>query len=145
MTISEEDGAIVSLDWGWGRDQQPNRLLSDAASQLNEYLDGVRTDFRLPLRASGSPYRRRVWNAIMDVSFGRTSTYGQLAAVAGGVARSIGQACRDNPIPIFIPCHRIVGATALGGYLGGEGVEVKEFLLDHERRIVAQSFSTVGD
>ena len=144
MTISEEDDAIVSLDWGWGRDQQRTRLLSEAVDQLNEYLDGARTEFQLPLRASGTPYRRRVWSAMMEVPFGRTSTYGELAGIAGGAARSIGQACRDNPIPVFIPCHRIVGAATLGGYLGGEGLQVKEFLLDHERRIVAQSSSTGG-
>ena len=139
LTISEEDGVIVSLDWGWGRDQFTTPLLAEAAAQLNQYFDAERTSFSLPVVAAGSPYRRRVWDALMQIPFGNTSTYGALASAVGGAARSIGQACRNNPVPIFIPCHRVVGSTGLGGFSGGEGLQIKEFLLDHERRITSQS------
>ncbi len=129
MTVSEEDGGVVAVDWGWGRDQDETALLRAARDQLDAYFDGALRDFDLPLAPVGSPYRRRVWQALCDIPYGETRTYGQIAAVAGGTARSVGQANGSNPIPIFIPCHRVVASTGLGGYSGGEGVFTKRALL----------------
>jgi methylated-DNA-[protein]-cysteine S-methyltransferase len=132
VTVSEEDGALVSLDWGWGRDQTETPLLCRARDQLHAYFDGVLTEFDLPLAPEGTPYRRRVWQALCDIPYGATRTYAELAAAAGGSARSVGQANGRNPIPIIIPCHRVVAATHLGGYSGGDGLETKRYLLSLE-------------
>ena len=132
LTVFEENGAIVAVDWGWGRDQQETRLLRRAVDQLDAYFDGTLDAFDLPLAPPGTAYRRRVWQALCDIPYGQTRTYADIAAVAGGVARSVGQANGSNPIPIFIPCHRVVASAGLGGYSGGDGLDTKRYLLDLE-------------
>lgn len=134
LTLTEELGHIVALDWGWGwgRDQQETPLLLQARQQLEEYLDGDRQTFDLPLAPHGTPYRRRVWAALQAIPYGQTRTYGEIAHQAGGVSRSVGGANGNNPIPILIPCHRVVAATGLGGYTGGDGLETKRRLLHLE-------------
>ena len=134
LTVTEEDGAIVALDWGWARDQAETALLLQARAQLEAYLDGDLRTFDLPLAARGSAYRQRVWAALCAIPYGETRTYGEVAAVAGGVARSVGGANGANPIPIIVPCHRVVAACGLGGFSGGEGLETKRLLLQLERR-----------
>ena len=129
LTLTEEDGAIVALDWGWGRDQDETPLLLRARAQLEEYLDGGRSSFDLPLAPSGTAYRRRVWAALCEIPYGKTQTYAQIAGVAGGGSRSVGGANGANPIPILIPCHRVVAANGIGGYSGHEGLETKRRLL----------------
>jgi methylated-DNA-[protein]-cysteine S-methyltransferase len=136
LTVTEQDGAIVALDWGWGRDQDETPLLREARDQIEAYLDGERQVFTLPLAPHGTPYRRRVWAALQDIPFGAVRTYADIARIAGGSARSVGQANGDNPIPIIIPCHRVVAANGLGGYSGGDGLETKRRLLQVERRSV---------
>jgi methylated-DNA-[protein]-cysteine S-methyltransferase len=133
ITISEEDGAIVALDWGWGRDQTETPLLATARRQLEAYFDGELRRFDLTLAPVGTGYRRRVWQALRDIPFGHTRSYAAIAAVAGGSARSVGQASGHNPIPILIPCHRVVASAGLGGYSGEGGPATKRFLLDLER------------
>lgn len=134
LTITEEDGAIVALDWGWGRDQVETPLLRRARDQLQEYLDGERRAFDLPLAPRGTAYRQRVWAAMLAIPFGQTRSYGQIAREAGGAGRSVGGASGANPIPILIPCHRVVGSAGLGGYSGGggNGLETKRRLLHLE-------------
>jgi methylated-DNA-[protein]-cysteine S-methyltransferase len=134
LTVSEEDGAIVALDWGWGRDQTETPLLLRARDQLQAYFDGELAAFDLPLAPFGTPYRQRVWQALQTIPFGQTRTYAEIAALVGGGPRAIGQANRCNPIPILIPCHRVVGVVGLGGYSGGDGLETKRYLLDLEAR-----------
>lgn len=134
ITLTEEDGALVALDWGWGRDQAETALLLRARGQLEEYFDGERSAFDLPLAPRGTAYQRRVWDALMGIPYGETRTYGDIAAIAGGVSRSVGGANGRNPIAIIIPCHRVVAATGLGGYSGGEGLETKRRLLKLESR-----------
>jgi methylated-DNA-[protein]-cysteine S-methyltransferase len=129
ITVSEEDGAIVALDWGWGRDQGDSALLRRARAQLDAYFDGALTGFALPLAPAGTPYRRRVWQALCDIPYGETRSYQEIAALAGGSARSVGQANGHNPIPLIIPCHRVVASTHLGGYSGGDGLATKRWLL----------------
>ncbi len=138
ITISEEGGAIVALDWGRGRDQHRNALLAQAVTQLQDYLDGQRTAFDLPLAPSGTAFQRRVWAALVAIPHGETRGYGDLARLLGSSARAVGQASGANPIPIFIPCHRVLGANgALGGYSAGDGPVTKRLLLDLERRASA--------
>ena len=139
ITIFEEDGAIVALDWGWaGSDgsagaSNGSPLLHRARDQLDAYFDGALTRFDLPLAPNGTEYRRRVWRALCDIPFGETRSYLDIARAAGGSARSVGQANGSNPIPIIIPCHRVVATTHLGGYSGAGGLDTKRWLLAHER------------
>lgn len=132
LTVSEEDGAIVALDWGWGRDQTETPLLLRARDQLHAYFDGELTEFDLPVAPAGTPYRRAVWRALQTIPYGATRTYGQVAALAGGSPRSVGTANGANPIPIIIPCHRVLASNGLGGYSGGDGTDTKRYLLDLE-------------
>jgi methylated-DNA-[protein]-cysteine S-methyltransferase len=134
ISVSEEDGAIVSLDWGWGSQQSETRLLQRARDQLHRYFDGELTGFELTLAPVGSPYQQRVWQALCAIPYGVTRTYLDLARDAGGSPRSVGQASGRNPIPIIIPCHRVVANTHLGGYSGGDGLETKRWLLGLEGR-----------
>jgi len=140
VTISEEDGVIVALDWGRGRDQARTPLLDDAVGQLQDYFDGRRSDFDLPLGPLGTEFQQRVWNALCAIPAGHTRSYGEIARLLGSSARAIGQANGSNPIPILIPCHRVLAAAgALGGYSGGDGPPTKLWLLEHERRMVASA------
>lgn len=138
LTLSEEDGAIVALDWGRGRDRAETPLLREAAARLHDYFDGAGCEGfdALPLAPHGTPFRRRVWEALRRIPAGETRSY---LAVAREVeclsARAIGGASGANPIPILIPCHRVVAADgSLGGYSGAEGQTTKRYLLDLERR-----------
>ena len=133
LTISAEDYIIVSLDWGWAQEQNTSTLLQDAKSQLNDYFDGLRKNFDLPLEPPGTKFQQRVWSMMEQVSYGKTITYGALAKAVGSSARAVGMACGANPIPIIIPCHRVVAANAMGGYSGEGGVETKRVLLHLER------------
>ena len=132
ISISEDDGAIVALDWGWGRDQSPTPWLRKALKQLNAYFDGKLTAFNLPLRPFGTDFQQSVWRQMLAIPYGRVRTYGQLATKLKSGARSVGTACGRNPIPIIIPCHRVVGAQGLGGHSGDGGLATKAGLLTLE-------------
>jgi methylated-DNA-[protein]-cysteine S-methyltransferase len=143
ITVSAEADAIVAVDWGWGRDQDPAPLLLRAKDWLHAYFDGEITAMTLPLAPTGTAYRQRVWSTISVIAPGHTESYQAVAKLAGGSARSVGGAMAANPIPILIPCHRVVGiglrgGSVIGGYSGGEGIETKSFLLDLERRAAAR-------
>lgn len=133
LSVAEDGGAIVALDWGWGRDQDATALLRRARDQLHAYFDAELTAFDLPLAPLGSPYRQKVWRALCDIPYGATRTYLDIARVAGGSPRAVGGANGSNPIPIIIPCHRVVATTGIGGYSGGEGLPTKRALLSLER------------
>ena len=108
-------------------------VLREAARQLAEYFAGARRAFDLPLAPEGNPFQRLVWDALLDIPFGRTSSYGELARRIGrpDTARAVGAANGANPIAILVPCHRVIGADgSLTGYGGGLGN--KRWLLRHE-------------
>jgi methylated-DNA-[protein]-cysteine S-methyltransferase len=135
LTISEDDGAIVALDWGRGRDQEETPLLRRARDQLQDYFDGKRLTFDLPLAPHGSDFQNRVWAALCAIPPGETRSYADIARAIGSAPRAVGGANGANPIPIIIPCHRVVAADgSLGGYSGGDGPATKRFLLDLESR-----------
>ena len=134
ISVSEEDGAIVAVDWGWGSRQSETSLLHRAREQLQAYFDDELTEFALPLAPAGTAYQQRVWQALCAIPYGATRSYLDIAQAAGGSPRSVGQASGNNPIPIIIPCHRVVAATHLGGYSGGEGLATKRWLLALEAR-----------
>ena len=109
-------------------------LLERAAKQLDEYFAGKRTSFDLPLEPEGTPYRKKVWQVLTEIPYGQTMTYGEIARRTGNpqASRAVGGANHHNPIPIVIPCHRVIGAGGkLTGYAGG--LPRKEFLLALER------------
>ena len=131
LTIAAEDGAIVAVGFAAGGGPRPNGgVLAEAARQLTEYFAGTRQDFTLPLAPAGSPFRLRVWAAMQSIPYGETMSYGALARALGTAPRAVGGACGANPIPLVIPCHRVVGADgALGGFSGGAGCDTKRHLL----------------
>ena len=94
-------------------------------------------EFDLPLAPMGTEYYRKVWAALCRIPAAATRTYGDIAREAGGSARSVGTANSRNPIPILIPCHRVVAGNGLGGYSGGDGLPTKLYLLDLEARAAA--------
>ncbi|MEV4146959.1 methylated-DNA--[protein]-cysteine S-methyltransferase [Amycolatopsis sp. NPDC049691] len=106
-----------------------------AETQLKEYFAGQRREFDLPLAFRGTPFQRAVWAALLDIPYGETASYGELAQLLGkpAAARAVGLANGKNPISIIVPCHRVIGSTgSLTGY--GGGLERKRYLLDFERR-----------
>lgn len=131
VTLTEEDGAIVRCEWRDGGADR-SELLEDAARQLSEYFAGTRQGFDLPLRVNGSEFQQKICAAITAIPFGQTLTYGDIARSLGVPAQAVGQGCGGNPIPILIPCHRVLGASGLGGFSGLGGVETKVWLLKHE-------------
>lgn len=134
LTVSEDDGAIVSVDWGWSAWQNETPLLCAARRQLHHYFDGELERFDLPLRPHGTLFQSRVWTLMSQISYGKTMTYGEIAKALGSAPRAIGGACGANPIPVLIPCHRVLASDGgLGGYSGDGGTETKLFLLRLER------------
>ncbi len=120
----------VSPDWR----REPEAFL-EAGAQLSEYFAGRRTSFDLPLDLVGSPFQLRVWRQLLEIGYGETSSYGELARRVGrpAAARAVGAANGSNPIAIVVPCHRLIGARgALTGYAGG--VDKKRLLLELEAR-----------
>lgn len=127
ITLTEQDGMITGLAW-CDNPGEPNDLLRDAARQLAAYFDHRLTQFDLPLDF-GTAFQSQVRRAMAAIPYGHTRTYGDLAREIGVPAQAIGQACGANPIPILIPCHRVLAATSLGGFSARGGVESKVFLL----------------
>lgn len=137
MALEEDGGAIVRLHLPGqlvpGPAGRETPLLCRGRRELLEYLAGERRTFDLPLRPRGTPFQRRVWQALEDIPYGQTRTYAQIARAVDSPRgfRAVGMANHHNPIPILIPCHRVVGSGgALTGYAGG--LELKKALLELE-------------
>jgi methylated-DNA-[protein]-cysteine S-methyltransferase len=121
-----------AADW-----QQRDEDFHDLVGQLREYFAGERRQFDLPLAPCGTPFQQRVWRALLDIPYGETVSYGELAARIGqhSAARAVGLANGSNPLPIVIPCHRVIGAGGkLTGY--GGGLPIKQQLLALERGVL---------
>lgn len=137
LTLVEEDGALIRLEFGTYRGEAVScetPLLVCAVKELNEYFDGKRIFFTIPLRPEGTPFQKRCWDALCRIPYGETRTYAQQAAMIGNpkACRAVGMGNHRNPLPIFIPCHRVVGKNGtLTGYAGG--LHIKETLLNIER------------
>ncbi|MCZ2524603.1 methylated-DNA--[protein]-cysteine S-methyltransferase [Streptomyces sp. HB2AG] len=150
LTLVAAGGRLVGLYMEQQRHRPPQELLGERGDgdeqpfgetvrQLREYFDGRRTAFDLPLDPAGTPFQRTVWDALLEIPYGQTLSYGELAARLGrpGAARAVGLANGRNPIGIVIPCHRVVGSTgALTGY--GGGLDRKQRLLDFEKQGAGQ-------
>jgi methylated-DNA-[protein]-cysteine S-methyltransferase len=106
-------------------------------AQFAAYFRDGSFHFTLPVTTGGTPFQQRVWRALAEIPPGEVRTYGELAVALGSGARAVGSACRSNPLPVIIPCHRVVAAAGLGGYAGhtrGAGLARKRWLLAHEAR-----------
>lgn len=128
LVLTERGGRIAMLEWGGVIEGDGSPLLDGAAAQLAEYFAGTRQDFDLPLDLGVEP-QARFLAALMAIPYGHTRTYGEIARDLGMAAQAVGQACGANPLPVLVPCHRVLGATGLGGYSGAGGVETKVALL----------------
>jgi methylated-DNA-[protein]-cysteine S-methyltransferase len=120
----------VRDDW-----QRDDTAFADVRTQLDEYFAGSRQEFDLPLHIRGNSFQQQVWDALCEIPYGETTSYGKVAASIGHPdgARAVGVANGQNPIPIIVPCHRVIGADgSLTGY--GGGLDAKRWLLDHEAR-----------
>src|SRR5712692_4109133 len=129
LTIEEQGNAIVGVHWGDDRQGEQTPLLTEAARQLEAFFAGRLARFDLPLAASGTAFDQRVRAAMRAIPYGETRTYGDLAHMTDSGPRAIGRACGRNPIPIIVPCHRVLARGGLGGYSGGAGLPTKQWLL----------------
>jgi len=112
-----------------------NPLAERTCAQIERYIHDPEFEFDLPLASSGTPFQRRVWQKIAAISPGRTRSYGDLARELGSAPRAVGQACGANPLPLVVPCHRVLAASGIGGFAHHEGgfhLSVKRWLLAHE-------------
>lgn len=141
--IAEREGMITDLffrvtDVPEEIETEETPLLKEASRQLAEYFAGKRRVFNLPLLAEGTPFERKCWEVLQIIPYGETRSYGQQAVLLGNpkACRAVGGANSRNPIPIFIPCHRVIGANgSLTGF--GGGLETKKFLLALEKDVLA--------
>lgn len=138
LRLEERGGALTRIAWAPGRHATdskivPSPLLREAMLQLRAYFAGKRRSFELPLAPAGTPFQRRVLEAMAEIPYGAFETYGELAERVGSGPRAIGGVCAVNPLPIVIPCHRVLAAGGrLGNYSGGSGIQTKLALLDLE-------------
>ncbi|MEW5943005.1 MAG: methylated-DNA--[protein]-cysteine S-methyltransferase [Pseudomonadota bacterium] len=110
-------------------------LAERVCAQLRAYLQDPAFRFDLPLEPRGTAFQHKVWQALQEIPAGRTLTYGELAAKLDSAPRAVGQACGANPIPVIIPCHRVLARHGLGGFMnstGGDPLSIKRWLLHHE-------------
>ena len=139
VLVVESDGAIAEIKFSG--DTEPDRgdtpLLRHAAGQIGDYFAGRLRSFDLPLAPAPTPFQASVREAMRDIPYGQTRTYGEIAHAAGGAPRAVGQACGANALPLVVPCHRVVSAGGLGGYSGGDGLATKRFLLALEQDRIA--------
>ena len=139
LTIFASDKAVTRLDFAAGKSisasPQSMAVADQAASELGQYFTGQRTSFDVAVALLGTDFQKSVWREIERVSFGETKTYAELAGAIGNpkAARAVGGAVGANPVPIIVPCHRIMGAAGkLTGYSGGAGIPTKIQLLKLE-------------
>lgn len=138
LRVAARNGAITRISWRGGSapaagGRACEGVLAEARAQLKAWFAGAIDRFSLPLAPEGTEFQRRVWRALAAIPYGETRTYGEIAAAAHSIARAVGGACGANPIPIVVPCHRVVSAGGrLGGWSGGGGLETKRRLLAFE-------------
>jgi O-6-methylguanine DNA methyltransferase len=139
ISIIENGSAITHINFHGeipkGTNIIETQLIKQAAKELQEYFDGKRKIFNVPLEPKGTEFQQKVWNALKEIPYGETCSYKKIAEKIGNIkaSRAVGMANNKNPIPIIIPCHRVIGANGkLVGYAGGLGV--KEILLEIENK-----------
>ncbi len=134
LAIEADEDALTGLRWASdgerARDQLLNPVLEEATRQLERYFARKLKRFELPLAARGTDFQKSVWKMMSEIPYGGTATYGGMAMALGSGPRAIGMACGRNPIPIIVPCHRVLGSGGKeGGFSGGQGLPTKRKLL----------------
>lgn len=134
LLLVEDSGRLAAIRFAGGDepDDDDTALLADAKTQLGGYFAGRRRAFDLPLVPARTDFQQRVREAMIAIPWGRTLSYGEIAHIAGGAPRAVGQACGANMLPLVVPCHRVVAANGIGGYSGAGGLDTKRFLLSLE-------------
>lgn len=138
LGVVTDDAILSGLDFLWeDYKEQPaqSEFAADVADQLLDYFNNPQQKFSIPITLSGTTYQKRVWQKLQHIHVGGCQTYGQLAKQLKSGARAVGSACRRNPIPIIVPCHRVVSASGMGGFGGkkhGVQLQLKQWLLQHE-------------
>jgi len=130
LVLYSQQGVVTKTDWVL--EDCPNQSVKH---ELNQYWQDVDKPINVKLLKQGSSYRNRVWAALCQIPFGETVTYSELAKKIGSSARAVGNACRDNPYALIIPCHRVVSVSGMGGYCGkteGDLMTIKRKLLEFE-------------
>jgi methylated-DNA-[protein]-cysteine S-methyltransferase len=135
LLLIEDAGRLAEIrfDAAGEPDRDETPLLARARSQIDEYFAGRRKKFDLPLTPARTGFQRRVREAMVAIPWGQTLSYGEIAHIAGGAPRAVGQACGANMLPLVVPCHRVLAANGIGGYSGGRGLDTKRFLLAIEK------------
>lgn len=138
ISIQATPRGILSVTFGIvdREDSTPSAFLEQCLQEMEEYFSGNRRAFSVPLVMRGTDFQQRVWDALLEIPFGQTVTYGQLAKEIGhpGATRAVGTAVGDNPLAIIVPCHRVLPASGgIGDYASGS--DKKEWLLKHEGAI----------
>ena len=139
MKVSAKNGYITAIDFFSSNEPVSQEvapsLLNEAERQLALYASSAEYSFDLPLQPQGTDFQQRVWKALREIPAGQVKTYGELARQLNSSPRAVGNACRKNPIPLVIPCHRVVSKKGLGGFAGqteGREIRLKMQLLAHE-------------
>ncbi|MEM6609365.1 MAG: methylated-DNA--[protein]-cysteine S-methyltransferase [Pseudomonadota bacterium] len=131
--VEADDRAVISAGWGAAPEPAGHPVLVWAVSEIASYFAGDREVFTVPIRVTAPGLTGRVMQALQDIPFGHTKSYGDLARELHASAQAVGQACGANSIPILVPCHRVIAASGLGGFSAPGGIETKVALLKHER------------
>lgn len=140
LGIRCSDTDLLGIEFlpGKTKAQPPQSEMAKAiCAELTAYLADAKHEIDLPFELDGTHHQCKVWLAMLDIPRGQTKSYGELAKQIGSSAQAVGQACGSNPLPIVIPCHRVVGKTGLGGFMqhaAGDSLDIKRWLLAHERR-----------
>ncbi len=138
LRVVLDEDTLVQLDYGVraaGRKQVLSAYAKTVSKQIQQYFKNPAAGFNLKLDMQGTPFQKRVWRSLLRIPTGQTRTYGQLAKHLNSSARAVGNACRQNPIPLVVPCHRVVAQQGLGGFSGktsGKPIQRKRWLLCHE-------------
>ncbi|MGV8884113.1 MAG: methylated-DNA--[protein]-cysteine S-methyltransferase [Microbacteriaceae bacterium] len=142
IELTADDTHVVSLSMQHNGtlphdhlDDSPNTVLHTAATQLEEYFSGRRHDFDVPVRLVGTDFQRAVWAELSTIPFGHVLSYGEVGLSTGRATagRAVGGAVGANPVPIIVPCHRVLASNRrITGYSGGDGIPTKQWLLAHE-------------
>ena len=139
LGIRVVDNNLVAIDFIESKKEIDccDESAAEVCNQIRRYLDnpGVNEPFNIACSFTGTPFQNRVWSELKKIPAGKVITYGGLAKKLGTSARAVGNACRNNPIPVVIPCHRVVSSSGIGGYAGdtaGDLLKIKSWLLQHE-------------
>lgn len=138
LGIQADDSMVLGVEFLSSKEKElspKNRMSEEAAIQIYHWLNDSEWVFSLPLLEQGTLFQKKIWRALLEIKPGQPKTYGGLAGELGSGARAVGNACRANPYPVIVPCHRIVAINGLGGFSGEKGgvkLKTKRWLLEHE-------------